>query len=159
MIEIRPFHGDRDGLRHLFALAEDSVVQLDGYLGLGEVIVAVDGDAAIGHLQLVAGRSEDELEIKNMGVVEARRGQGIGAALVARAVETAADVGASRLRVSTASADTGNLRFYQRQGFRMASITPDAFVPETGYPEPLFVDGIRIRDQVWLERELLPRDR
>ncbi len=153
-VEIVPFDGDREQIRHLFELAEDSVVQLDRYLGLGEVIVAVDDGQAIGHLQLVAGRSGDEREIKNMAVIEARQGTGVGAALIARAVEMAAAAGAVRLRVSTATASTGNLRFYQRQGFRMTEITPDAFVPETGYPEPILLDGIEIRDQVWLEREV-----
>jgi hypothetical protein len=31
------------------------------------------------------------------------------------------------LPAATAAADTGNLRFYQRQGFRMRSIERDAF--------------------------------
>ncbi len=153
-IEIVPFDGDRRQIRHLFELAEDSVAQLDRYIELGEVIVAVDDGSVVGHLQLVAGRSDDEREIKNMAVVESRRGEGIGAALIGRAMEMARAVGALRLRVSTATASTGNLRFYQRQGFRMTEITPDAFVPDTGYPEPILLDGIEIRDQVWLEREV-----
>ncbi len=153
-VEILPFDGDRAEVRHLFELADDSVVQLDGYIELGEVIVAIDEGSMVGHLQLVAGRSDDEVEIKNMAVVEDRQGEGIGAALIARAVEMARAAGASQLRVSTATASTGNLRFYQRQGFRMTEITRDAFVPETGYPEPIILDGVEIRDQVWLDREL-----
>jgi hypothetical protein len=46
------------------------------------------------------------------------------------------------------------LRFYQRCGFRMSRIVRDAFGPHTGYPEPIVVDGIVLRDQVWFDVEL-----
>jgi hypothetical protein len=54
--------------------------------------------------------------------------------------------------VATAAADIGNLRFYQRQGFRMRSVERDAFTPATGYPPGLLIDGIELRDRVWLDR-------
>jgi hypothetical protein len=55
------------------------------------------------------------------------------------------------LVVATAAADTGNLRFYQRQGFRMRAIERDAFTSATGYPEPIVIEGIELRDRVWLD--------
>ena len=75
--------GDREALRPLFELAEDSRAELDAYIGAGEVLVAVEGDERVGHLQLVGD------EIKNMAVVEAHRGRGVGRALVAAAIERA----------------------------------------------------------------------
>jgi hypothetical protein len=57
--------------------------------------------------------------------------------------------------VATAAADIGNLRFYQRQGFRMRSVERDAFTPATGYPPGLLIDGIELRDRVWLDRVVL----
>jgi len=62
--------------------------------------------------------------------------------------------GGHRLIVSTATADIGNLRFYQRLGFRMYRIARDAFTPLRGYPEAKLVDGIPLRDQVFLELDL-----
>jgi hypothetical protein len=56
------------------------------------------------------------------------------------------------MRVATAAADVGNLRFYQRCGFRMTHVVPDAFGPFQGYPPGLEVDGIPLLDQVWFER-------
>ena len=53
--------------------------------------------------------------------------------------------------LATATADIGNLRFYQRCGFRMDRVVRDAFTPETGYPEPIEIDGIPLRDRVWLD--------
>ena len=56
--------------------------------------------------------------------------------------------------VATAAADVGNLRFYQRCGFRFAAVERDAFVPATGYPEPIVIDGIPLLDRVWLDQDL-----
>jgi hypothetical protein len=56
--------------------------------------------------------------------------------------------------VATAAADIENLCFYQRLGFRMRSIERDAFTPERGYPAGTLVDGIELRDRVWLDQGL-----
>jgi hypothetical protein len=57
------------------------------------------------------------------------------------------------LIVSTAAA-VGTLRFYQRRGFRMYRVVQDALGPSTGYPVGLLIDGIPLRDQVFLELAL-----
>jgi ribosomal protein S18 acetylase RimI-like enzyme len=144
--------GDRERLRPLFALAEDSTVQLDGYLHDGRVLVATRQGEAIAHLQLVATSRPDQLEIKNMGVRPAAQRQGIGARLVRAAFTLAAADNVTTLVVATAAADVGNLRFYQRLGFRFRSVERDAFTPATGYPEPILIDGIELRDRVWLDQ-------
>ena len=147
-VEIGWYTGDRRTLRPLFELAEDSRAELDTYIGAGEVLVAVEGGERVGHLQLVGD------EIKNMAVVEGRRGRGVGRALVSVAIERARDERIELLRVATGAADTGNLRFYQRLGFRMRSIERDAFTPANGYRSGIEVDGIELRDRVWLDLRL-----
>lgn len=147
-MDIELHTGDREALRPLFELAEDSQRELDAYIGAGEVLVAVEGEERVGHLQLVGD------EIKNMAVVEAHRGHGVGRALVVAAIEHAQREHVAVLRVATGAADTGNLRFYQRLGFRMLSIERDAFTTANGYPPGLEVDGIELRDRVWLDLRL-----
>jgi len=71
------------------------------------------------------------------------------------AAELDSYIDAGRVLVATAAADIGNLRFYQRQGFRMRSVERDAFTPATGYPPGLLIDGIELRDRVWLDRVVL----
>ena len=141
-MDIELHTGDREALRPLFELAEDSRRELDAYM------VAVEGEEPVGHLQLVGD------EIKNMAVVETQRGRGVGRALVAAAVERARDERIDALRVATGAADTGNLRFYQRLGFRMLCIERDAFTPANGYPPGIEADGIELRDRVWLDLRL-----
>jgi hypothetical protein len=54
--------------------------------------------------------------------------------LVQAAVNLVMAGAVTTILVATAAADIGNLRFYQRQGFRMRSVERDAFTPATGYP-------------------------
>jgi len=147
-MRIELHNGDREALRPLFELAEDSQRELYAYIRAGDVLVAVEGEERVGHLQLVGD------EIKNMAVVEAHRGHGVGRALVVAAIEHARREHVAVLRVATGAADTGNLRFYQRLGFRMRSIERDAFTPAHGYPPGIEFDGIELRDRVWLDLRL-----
>jgi predicted N-acetyltransferase YhbS/catechol 2,3-dioxygenase-like lactoylglutathione lyase family enzyme len=153
-VSIERHMGPRDELRALFEEAEDSAQQLDAYLESGEVLVATTGGQVIGHLQLTDTADAEVSEIKNMAVVAAHRGRGIGLRLIRGAVARAAARGSATLAVATAAADIGNLRFYQRAGFRLRSVERDAFTPVTGYAAGTTVDGIELRDRVWLDLQL-----
>jgi GNAT superfamily N-acetyltransferase len=154
-IRIQIYRGPRGNLRPLFELAEDSAAELDSYIDVGRVLVAVSGPDVIGHLQLTGTGDPRQAEIKNMAVREHHQGQGLGRRLIQAAVDLAAAESVTTLLVATAAADIGNLRFYQRQGFRMRSIERDAFTPATGYPPGLRIDGIDLRDRVWLDRAVI----
>ena len=159
-VHIRSFSGPREELRGLFELAEDSPTQLDSYLLAGRVLVAVAGTDVIGHLQLVDTAQPGHFEINNMAVRQDLQGRGVGALLVQATVDLLTAESGTSLLVATAAADLGALRFYQRQGFRMRSVERDAFGPATGYPPGIRVDGIELRDRVWLDRPVpgeLPR--
>jgi GNAT superfamily N-acetyltransferase len=154
-VAVEEYTGDREALRWLFELAEDSESELRSYLHRGRVLVAnVDGQIA-GHLLLVDTAAADEAELKSMAVRTDLQGDGIGTALIQAARALLIDAGVRVLRVATAAASSGNLRFYQRQGFRMLAIERDAFTAATGYPPGIMVEGIPLRDRVWLDMELV----
>ena len=146
--------GPREHLRPLFECAEDSRSQLDEYLNLGRVLVAVRDSAMVGHLQLVPTTRPGEIELKNMAVLPDQRGNGVGRALVAAALARCTTDDWSTMVVATAAADTGNLRFYQRLGFRFRSVERDAFTVATGYPDAIVIDGVPLLDRVWLSQDL-----
>ena len=151
-VRIESYGGPRDSLRPLFELADDSAIELDSYIKAGRVLVATSDGEVIGHLQLTGTGDPRQVEIKNMAVRETWQGQGIGRRLIQAAINLVAAEGVRLILVATAAADIGNLRFYQRQGFRMRSVERDAFTPATGYPPGLLIDGIELRDRVWLDR-------
>ena len=153
-MRIELYSGDREALRPLFELAEDSRAQLDAYIDTGVVLVAVSRDEILGHLQLLTTDERRTFEIKNMAVLPAHQRRGVGRALVAAALERARLESGGVVRVATAAADVGNLRFYQRVGFRLRAVERDAFTPATGYPAASEIDGIELRDRVWLDLEL-----
>jgi ribosomal protein S18 acetylase RimI-like enzyme len=151
---IQPYDGDRGALRALFELAEDSSSALDAYVDEGRVLVALLDEQIVGHLQAVPTARADEVEIKNMAVLTCHQGRGLGRALIASLVDRLADEPVTTVLVATAAADVDNLRFYQRCGFRLRSIERDAFTEATGYPAGIVIDGIELRDRVWLDRSL-----
>jgi GNAT superfamily N-acetyltransferase len=155
-VAIEAYAGDREALRPLFELAEDSPAELDSYLDAGRVLVARTGPGIVGHLQLVDTGQPGQAEVKSMAVREDRQGRGIGRRLVQAALTMLAAEGVTTVRVATATADIGNLRFYQRQGFRMRSIERDALTESAGYPPGSEVGGIALRDRVWLDLQLSP---
>jgi lactoylglutathione lyase len=150
-VRVELYTGARALLRGLFEEAEDSATELDAYIDAGDVLVATTGDRVIGHLQLIDAPADGASEIKNLAVEAAHRGRGIGGMLIEAAIDLTRARGHSTLTVATAAADIGNLRFYQRVGFRMRSIERDAFTRMVGYPARLVVDGIRLQDRVWLD--------
>jgi predicted N-acetyltransferase YhbS len=153
-VRIELYSGPRSVLRPLFELAEDSPTQLDSYLEAGRVLVARSGGAVIGHLQLVGTDRPGVVELKNMAVRPGDRGRGVGARLVTAAIDLVTAESGSAMLVATGAADVGNLRFYQRLGFRLRTVERDAFTPAFGYPPGILVDGIELRDRVWLDRPL-----
>lgn len=143
----------RGELRTLFELAEEPEV-LGASLALGRVLVAQEAGSAVGHLQLVDSEADATREVKNMAVAESHQGRGIGRALMERAIAECRAEAVRTLLVATAAADTGNLRFYQRLGFRLLRVQRDAFTAAQGYRDGIVIDGIPLRDQVWLSQDL-----
>ena len=153
-MSVEIFTGSRKLLSRLFALADDSPEQIASYMSLEEILVVREDDLIIAHLQIVETESTGVFELKSMAVAEAHQDRGVGRGLVEAAVIRCRVRGGHRLIGSTATADIGNLRFYQRLGFRMYRIVRDAFSPLRGYPETMQIDGIALRDQVFLDRDL-----
>jgi ribosomal protein S18 acetylase RimI-like enzyme len=156
-MKISLYDGPRDALAHLFSEADDSQEQIDRYRDLGDVLVAVEGDLLIGQVQVVDTDQSDTFEVKSLAVLEYRRSQGIGAALLAAAAGHCRERGAKRLVLATAAASIPALQFYQRQGFRISHVIRDFYSAERGY-RPMELNGIPLRDEVILDFNLGPVD-
>ena len=82
---------------------------------------------------------------------------GVGSALIAAVREVAVAAGCRRLWLITTNDNLAALRFYQRRGFRLAALYPNALeVSRRLKPEIPLVghDGIPLRDELELELPL-----
>jgi GNAT superfamily N-acetyltransferase len=84
-------------------------------------------------------------------------GRGIGSALLEAVAEAARTAGCRRLWLITTNDNLPALRFYQKRGFVLAALRREA-VAESRKLKPeiplVGLDGIPIRDELELEREL-----
>ncbi len=130
----------------LLLLADPSENKLRSYLPGSKCFVASIGAAVVGAC-VVQPRGADTHELMSIAVDPAHQKLGYGTALLRWVIDTFRNAGASHLEVGTGTFGY-QLAFYQRQGFRVATIDRDFFV--RNYPEPIFEDGIQLFDMLRL---------
>lgn len=153
-IVIEEFLGGRAMLMPLLRLADDADAAIERYRDAGSVLVARAEQTIVGQVLVVHDAARQTSEIKSIAVEITLQRQGIGQRLVDAAIDHARRAGSTRIEVATATADIGNLRFYQRLGFRMSRIVRDVFDPLSGYPAGIMIDGIPLRDQIVFDRPI-----
>ena len=120
-------------------------------LGAADGWFACEGEEIVGLItHRIVGR---EMEILSLDSVH--ENQGIGTALLDRAIARARAAGCSRIWLVTTNDNLHALRFYQRRGFDLVALHRDAVdrarrikpeIPLTG------MDGIPLRHEIELER-------
>jgi ribosomal protein S18 acetylase RimI-like enzyme len=107
---------------------------------------------------LVIPLEQKGVELKAVAIEPSQQKQGVGKRMLAAVVGALRGRGFERVRVGTANAAIGELAFYQKVGFRLASIERDFFTPARGYAADLTDNGIRLRDMVWMELDFAAGD-
>lgn len=110
-------------------------------------------DRVLGLLTYTTGGSVMEI----VTIDALRRGRGVGSSLVDAAVARARELGCTRIRLTTTNDNLDAMRFYQRRGFKLAALRPDAVRESRRLkPEiPVVGDyGIPITDELDLERRV-----
>ncbi len=112
--------------------------------------VAIENNEPIG---LITYRIEgNECEIVSLNSLNEKRG--VGSALIEAVTQAAKTRGCRRLLVITTNDNTKALRFYQKRGFHLRAVYPNALdisrklkptIPQIG------IDGIPLRDEIELE--------
>jgi GNAT superfamily N-acetyltransferase len=143
---------ERRALIQLVRLAEDSDSQIESAIDEGTMYVADDDDTPIG-VVLVLDHGDRERELRYVAIAESHQRKGLGKAMLADVHDAEVARGSARLLVGTSCADTGNLDFYQRCGYRLLSIERDYFTPERGYPADFVINGLPAVDMVWLDMQ------
>jgi ribosomal protein S18 acetylase RimI-like enzyme len=136
---------------NLLLEADPSEKLVREYCAKGRCYAAEEGQKVIGTYVLLP-LSADAVEIKNVAVEEALRGQGLGKKLVLHALAEAERHGFCIVRIGTGNSSFGQLALYQKCGFRMVSIDADFFT--RNYPEPIMENGILCQDMILLEYKI-----
>jgi ribosomal protein S18 acetylase RimI-like enzyme len=97
---------------------------------LGSILLAFDGESALGCVAVRPLDPPDVAELKRLYVRPAARGRGLGLLLSQRAIDSAREAGYSAIRLDTLDTMTHALALYRRLGFR--EIDPYRFNPMAG---------------------------
>ena len=108
---------DRDTLEH----PRESILEKGG-----AILMAVDGDTAIGCVALIR-MSGGGFELAKMGVAPEAQGRGVGRKLIAAAIVHARQLGATRLYLETNSALKPALKLYADTGFKPVQGPPSPY--------------------------------
>ena len=108
---------DRDTLEH----PRENILEKGG-----AILMAVDGDPAIGCVALIP-MSGGGFELAKMGVAPEAQGRGVGRKLIAAAIAHARQLGASRLYLETNSALKPALKLYADAGFKPVQGPPSPY--------------------------------
>ena len=139
---------NREAYMPLLLLADPSEEMVRRYLLDGELYAwLTEEEETVGVLHAVE-IDPGVVEIKNMAVRELYQGQGHGKKLLDAVIKRLRERGANEVVVRTGNSSIGNLAFYQKIGFRMINIELDYFLNE--YQTPIYENGIRCRDRVYL---------
>jgi ribosomal protein S18 acetylase RimI-like enzyme len=134
----------------LLLLADPSERRIRRYLVGADAFVGFKGGAPVSVLVLHL-RDSAQAEIMNVAVAVEHQRSGVGRAMLEYVAAYARERGVLRLAVGTGNSSLGELRFYQRFGFRVTGVWPDYF---RDYDPPIFEEGVRCLDMVRLTRAL-----
>ncbi|WP_040996600.1 GNAT family N-acetyltransferase [Chryseobacterium oranimense] len=135
----------------LLLLADETVEAINRYIFDSSIYVLNDGFEDITVMALHPN-SNEELEIKNIAVIESYRNRGIGSILIDKTKEIARKNGYTTLTVGTSDTGFQQIKFYEKNGFIKKGIRKDFFTDN--YPFPIYENGLQMRDMVVLAHDL-----
>lgn len=138
--------GNKKDYIDLLLLADEQEDMIDRYLGRGEMFILDDG--GVKAECVVTKESEGIYELKNIAVMPDAQRKGYGKALIEYVFGHYPDCG--KMLVGTGDVPS-TLNFYKRCGFTESHRKKNFFTDN--YNHPMFEDGIRLVDMVYLKRE------
>ena len=132
----------------LLLLADEEKKMIDKYLERGQMFVLDDG--GIKAECVVTQEDDNVIEIKNIAVYPKHQKKGYGKKLI-EFIETKYKNDFDIIRVGTGDSKL-TVPFYENCGFRRSYCIKDFFVDN--YEKPIYEDGIRLKDMVYLEKKI-----
>jgi ribosomal protein S18 acetylase RimI-like enzyme len=140
----------------LLLQADETREGIDEYLFDSEVWVArLEGHEGPVGVMCLLWVDDNTAELMNIAVDGPFRGRGIGGVMLERAAAIAAAKRCREMILGTGTEDCapGLIRFYERNGFRKLCLRKNYFVEK--YPDPIFENGVQLRDMQVMARHLV----
>ena len=147
-MEIREIKEDKKIYIELLLLADEEEKMIDKYLDKGQMFVL--DDEGIKAECVVTQEGDNIIEIKNIAVYPKYQKKGYGRKLI-EFVENKYKNDFDIIRVGTGDSKL-TIPFYENCGFKRSYCIKDFFV--NNYENPIYEDGIRLKDMVYLEKNL-----
>ena len=147
-MEIREIKEDKKIYIELLLLADEEEKMIDKYLDRGQMFVL--DDEGIKAECVVTQEGDNIIEIKNIAVYPKYQKKGYGKKLI-EFIETKYKNDFDIIRVGTGDSKL-TIPFYENCGFRKSYCIKDFFV--NNYENPIYEDGIRLKDMAYLEKNL-----
>ena len=136
----------------LLLLAEPSESALRwGLKNLSDTVYRMDADGKLTGAATMRWR-RDPCEMLELAITRERQNAGLGRRFVAWLVAEAVRRGKPEIIVGTSTTSGANIIFYQKCGFRADHIRHDYF---WYYDEPVYENGLAVRDMLVFRRELI----
>lgn len=147
-MEIREIKEDKKIYIELLLLADEEERMIDEYLERGQMFVL--DDEGIKAECVVTQEGDNIIEIKNIAVYPKYQKKGYGKKLI-EFVENKYKNDFDIIRVGTGDSKL-TIPFYENCGFKRSYCIKDFFV--NNYENPIYEDGIRLKDMVYLEKNI-----
>ncbi|MEN1761635.1 GNAT family N-acetyltransferase [Anoxynatronum sibiricum] len=136
----------------LLLLADEQESMIDKYIERGELFALYDGDLKC--ICVITREDKDTCELKNIATYEKYQGKGYGSRLIKYICEHYED------KCKSIIVGTGDspwiISFYERCGFVLSHRVKDFFIDN--YEHPMFDNGIRLVDMVYLRKNFEAHD-
>ena len=148
-MEIKVIDENKKAFMDLLLLADEQEDMIEKYLNRGTLFALYDND--LKSICVVTDEGNGSFELQNLATYEQFQGKGYGTRLVKYIFEYFKDKG------TTMFVGTGDcpfiVSFYERCGFTFSYRLENYFIEH--YKEPMFEDGIQLKDKVYFQKDLL----
>jgi len=137
---------------NLLLLADETIEAINRYINDSEIFI-FEKDNKTFAVYVLQKISDDTIEIKNIAVDTKHQGQGIGKLLLRDAISRAKAKGFKTIIIGTGDIAIKQLHLYQKVGFEIFDVKKGFYLDN--YPEPIYENGIQLKDMVMLKKELI----
>lgn len=146
---IKEIHSDKKRFLPLLLLGDEQEDMIDRYLDNSRMFVLTENENIIGEC-VVQDLGNGLIELKNIAIDTEHQHKGYGRSLIDH-IEATYRHSHSIMQVGTGDSRL-TVPFYEKCGFRRTHVLKNFFVDN--YDHPIFEDGIRLIDMIYLQKEL-----